>query len=205
MCCNTSCDAGRAIVLSSGKTSFAKLPASIFSHRSAAISNFMGKLISAEHQFWTTSVFAVFRCWSRIRLRTQKYRWVPLNPNKQHQEELFRIEQNLNQAGRIALWRLRCSFHRILNCLGILIIHIRIKWEIPVLLCTGYTRIVTLLLPLLLCSCWSFSGPFVPEGYRNEHTIYSGLNPLCLVVHLAQWSHSLAEVHLSSNDDPDCW
>ena len=57
-------------------------------------------------------------------------RWVPLNSNKQGQ--VNRIEQILNQACRIALWRLRCCFHRISNCLEIRIIQIRIKREVPI-------------------------------------------------------------------------
>ncbi len=52
-----------------------------------------------------------------------KYRWVPLNPKKQHQVKNFRIKQTSNFACRIALWRLRCSFHRTSNYPGIRIIH----------------------------------------------------------------------------------
>ncbi len=40
----------------------------------------------------------------------QLYRWVSRDPNKQHQGKFFEIKQISNQACRIALWRLRCSF-----------------------------------------------------------------------------------------------
>ncbi len=51
--------------------------------------------------------------------------------NRQNGEKFFRIEQILNSVCRIALWRLRCIFHK-LNNLGIWIIHVRFKREVPV-------------------------------------------------------------------------
>ncbi len=61
-------------------------------------------------------------------IRSSLYRWVPLNPNKQHQVKFFQIKQISNQAHIIALWRLRCSFQGTwTNYSGI-----QVKREVPV-------------------------------------------------------------------------
>ncbi len=74
------------------------------------------------------------------------YRYLPLNSKMKYTTTLLKYH-----AGRLTRERQECDFHRTSNYLGIRIIHVRIKQEVPVLM---------LCLEVSNCSLWISSLPF---------------------------------------------